>query len=100
MVSVGWMILNFVLFSGPTRAEPVITLSPIFAAVNLCENVVLAHRDLRWTLSVTTLWLVAVAGAAALLLALTYATFDRCLGRMPDWDDEFRLGPRPPWLEP
>jgi ABC-type transport system involved in multi-copper enzyme maturation permease subunit len=84
MVSVGWMILIFSLISGPRRAEPWLTLSPIFASVNLCEAIALPNHAPVWTLAITSFWLMAVAAAAAVLLLLAYVSFDLCLGRMPD----------------
>jgi ABC-type transport system involved in multi-copper enzyme maturation permease subunit len=98
LVAIGWLILVVVLFpTGPRDAEPLATLSPIFAAVNLCETLTRRHSWYgAWACTYTSFWLMVVAGAAVILYVLTLATFDQCLGRMSDWDDELRFGPERP----
>ncbi|MDR3632975.1 MAG: ABC transporter permease subunit [Isosphaeraceae bacterium] len=97
MVAIGWMILIIVLFpNGPKAAEPLGSLSPVFASVNLCEQMVFRHNDMTETFAVTSVWLLLVAGFAAGLYVLTLATFDRCLGRTSDWNDELWFGPELP----
>jgi hypothetical protein len=86
------MILLMTLFPrGPAEAEPLMSLSPIFASVNLCELMSSPYRDPRGAIAYTSTAVLAVFGAAAVLFWLTYASFDRCLGRIPDWKDELRL---------
>jgi ABC-type transport system involved in multi-copper enzyme maturation permease subunit len=86
MVSVGWVFLMALLFkpSSQDAAEALMGPSPIFAAVNLCQSIVYPYRDPTGAIARTSYWLLAVAAAAALLFGLTYATFDRCLGRISE----------------
>ena len=92
MVSIGWLMLIIVLSPhGPDQAEPLACLSPIFASVNLCEHLVFNRGSYGRTVGITSVWLILVAGAAAALYVATLATFDRCLGRTSDWNDELRF---------
>ena len=98
MVSVGWLILIAALSPrrGPNGSvESLACLSPIFGSMDLWEHMVFPHGEVARVFAVTILWLGVVAGAAVLLYALTLATFDRCLGRTSDWNDELRFGPEP-----
>jgi ABC-type transport system involved in multi-copper enzyme maturation permease subunit len=99
LVSVGWIILVLVLFEHGPRdtVEQLGGLSPIFAAITLCEETVFRPHNLLSTLASTTVWLVVVAGMGVFLYALTLATFNRCLGRITEGRDDFEFGPeRPP----
>jgi len=100
MVSVGWLFLMAVLFRSGPGGDPVramLSLSPIFASLQLCEVTAFRPNDVDSTFVYTTLWLFVVAGAAVLFYALTFATFNRCLGRNSDWKDELYFGPEPPF---
>jgi hypothetical protein len=83
------------LSQGPSDGAPLATLSPIFASIELCERLGFRRGGLARACSLTNFWLIVVAGVAAALYVATRVTFDRCLGRVPDRDDELSLGPEP-----
>jgi hypothetical protein len=108
LVSIGWIALSFALFDfrgvRGSLGHVMAMLSPLFAALELMETMAFQYPVLPLVLGEIVAWLIVVAGAAAIFLVATFLTFDRCLGRMPAWEDEFFLARRIPtsvrfWLE-
>jgi ABC-type transport system involved in multi-copper enzyme maturation permease subunit len=93
LVAIGWIVVIVSLTRGPTLfVESLLSLSPVFAGGQLWEALQPPrYRRLPESLAAITAWLVLVGGFSILCKVLTYATFDRCLGRTPDWRDEGRL---------
>jgi ABC-type Na+ efflux pump permease subunit len=87
-VTVGWPILMVVLFERAGMngiVEGLAELSPVFASISVIER--LCRRDLESllvSLGWGLFWLLHVATAAAGLLAATWKSFDRCMGRIPE----------------
>jgi ABC-type transport system involved in multi-copper enzyme maturation permease subunit len=84
LVTVGWVFLVVVLLGPSPHSEGVATASPFFAAGGATA---MAHRsaDLpgMWEfVGWIVFWLTVHLVAAVVLLGLTLATFNRCVGRM------------------
>jgi ABC-type transport system involved in multi-copper enzyme maturation permease subunit len=95
LVTVGWLFLVMALIRGGREAEGAMMLSPFFWAGNFAFDVCAAQsnpRSVGWAF----FWTLAYAAAAFVILGVTLASFNRCLGRV---DDGFapppRRGPKP-----
>lgn len=94
MGAFGLPVLAMTLFSGPWAiGQGLAMMSPFYGTFNLTVGIVTPRYFdglLAWGLG----WAVAQTAMAAALLLATLATFDRCLGRMPERSRP-RPGPRP-----
>ncbi len=82
LVSVGWAVMVVTLVEhGPRDALRLADLSPMFASVHLCDDMLDHPKEVAWTCASVIFWLHLVAGAVVLFYSLTVANFDRCLGR-------------------
>jgi ABC-type transport system involved in multi-copper enzyme maturation permease subunit len=88
LIAAGWPILVVVMLDGAGMnqlLEGMAELSPVFATAGVLESVCFRRGEaLYFHLAWGTWWLFLVSAAAAGLLAATWKTFDRCLGRMPE----------------
>jgi ABC-type Na+ efflux pump permease subunit len=87
--SVGWTIVIVLLFSPHPLGRPLVIGSP---AIGAFAGMAMISPDYfpsgrEEYLAGAALWLLAYVAAASGLFAATVASFDRCLGRMPE-DDE------------
>jgi ABC-type transport system involved in multi-copper enzyme maturation permease subunit len=101
LVTVGWVFLIMVLFGMSPNSEGMATASPFYAAGGA---VALAHRSSElpemWRfVGWIVFWLAIHLLAAVVLLGLTLATFNRCVGRIGGHDPP-RKGPSRPALSP
>jgi ABC-type transport system involved in multi-copper enzyme maturation permease subunit len=90
LVTVGWLFLVMALHGPGRSAEGLLMLSPFFWAGNLAFELC-APRRAPSTIGWAVFWTLAYAAAAFVLLGVTLASFNRCLGRV---DDGFARPPR------
>jgi hypothetical protein len=71
-------------------------LSPVYAAIWLVDELSEPSEYFHQSVKELAIWLAVVTIATLLLLGLTIATFNRCLGRMPEHGAPPKAAPRSP----
>jgi ABC-type transport system involved in multi-copper enzyme maturation permease subunit len=103
--SIGWLVLIALFFVGDGMIVTMIMGSPLYGTPLATMAVSPAERFIGENSTLVTvgsvLWTLIYGAAAALLFAATLATFDRCLGRIPETPDPMLPSPRKkPWIKP
>ena len=101
---IGWPALVFVMALGVFRSDdrvvlPLIFGSPLYGTLFGTLGLSGPHRMPGTAVDVWIglgLWIAIYAALATFLFSLTVATFDRCLGRVPELDPPGHFGSRAP----